>query len=79
MSEAASFGEGVVKTWKVGHGYGFIRIDEGQEPDAFVHITDVQSNGSAAPTELAVGQRVRFRREQSDKGTRARDVELIIP
>lgn len=81
MSEPATYTEGVIKAWKVGHGYGFIRIDGGAEADAFVHITDVldQDGVHERPTELAVGQQVRFRREPTDKGVRAREVELIIP
>lgn len=70
---------GQLKFWKVGQGYGFVRIDgdDANAPGAFMHITDV--DGHEAHRELAVGQRLRFTLEENEKGLRARNITLIGP
>ena len=64
--------EGTVKKWVNRKGYGFIGV-EGQE-DVFVHYSDVKKEGFVS---LKVGQKVRFDMENTDKGPRAKNVEII--
>jgi len=64
--------EGTVKWFSDQKGYGFIEQDNGQ--DLFVHHTSI--NGSGFKT-LNEGQRVRFEIEESSKGPKAKDVEML--
>jgi CspA family cold shock protein len=64
--------EGTVKWFSDQKGYGFIEQDDGQ--DLFVHHTSI--NGSGFKT-LNEGQRVRFEIEESPKGPKAKNVEML--
>jgi CspA family cold shock protein len=64
--------EGTVKWFSDQKGYGFIEQDNGQ--DLFVHHTGI--NGSGFKT-LNEGQRVQFEIETSEKGPKAKDVEIL--
>jgi len=64
--------EGTVKWFSDQKGYGFIEQADGN--DLFVHHTAI--NGSGFKT-LNEGQRVRFEIETSDKGPKAKDVEIL--
>ncbi len=64
--------EGTVKWFSDQKGYGFIEQSDGN--DLFVHHTSI--NGSGFKT-LNEGQRVSFEIETSDKGPKAKDVEIL--
>lgn len=64
--------EGQVKWFNEKKGYGFIQQDDGQ--DLFVHYTAVQGEGFKTLTE---GQRVRFEIEETSKGPKAKNVQII--
>ncbi|MCX5907367.1 MAG: cold-shock protein [Deltaproteobacteria bacterium] len=64
--------EGQVKWFNEKKGFGFIQQDGGQ--DLFVHYTAIQGDGFRT---LAEGQRVRFEIEETPKGLKAKDVQLI--
>ena len=64
--------EGTVIKWIDRKGYGFIGVD-GQK-DIFVHYSDIKKEGFIS---LKVGQKVRFDIEETDKGPRAKNVELL--
>lgn len=59
---------GVVVMWNSKKGYGFIRPDAGELEDIFVHYTDICETETK---NLFIGQKVYFRRESSDKGSKA--------
>ncbi len=61
--------EGTVKQVFYKKGYGFI-ASPALEKQIFVHFTDARSR-------IKAGDKVRFRVEQTDKGPRAVDVEVI--
>jgi CspA family cold shock protein len=62
--------EGTVKRW-LDKGYGFIEV-EGKEDDIFVHHTDITET-----FQLKEGQKVKFDLEDSQKGPRATNVEIL--
>jgi cold shock protein len=64
--------EGQVKWFNEKKGFGFIQQDGGQ--DLFVHYSAIQGDGFRT---LAEGQRVRFEIEETPKGLKAKNVELI--
>jgi CspA family cold shock protein len=64
--------EGTVKWFNDSKGFGFIQQDGGQ--DVFVHHTGIAGSGFKS---LAEGQRVRFDIENSPKGLKANNVEVI--
>ncbi len=64
--------EGQVKWFNEKKGYGFIQQDNGQ--DLFVHYTAIQGDGFKTLTE---GQRVRFEIEETSKGPKAKNVQII--
>ncbi|HYB19543.1 MAG TPA: cold-shock protein [Thermodesulfobacteriota bacterium] len=64
--------EGSVKWFNEKKGYGFIQQENGQ--DLFVHYTAIQSEGFKTLTE---GQRVRFEVEETPKGPKAKNVQII--
>jgi len=64
--------EGSVKWFNEKKGYGFIQQENGQ--DLFVHYTAIQSEGFKTLTE---GQRVRFEVEETPKGPKAKNVQVI--
>jgi CspA family cold shock protein len=64
--------EGAVKWFNEKKGYGFIQQDGGQ--DLFVHYTAISGDGFKT---LAEGQRVRFEVEETPKGPKAKNVQII--
>jgi len=64
--------EGKVKWFNEKKGFGFIEQDGGK--DLFVHYTGIISSGFKT---LSEGQRVRFEVEDSPKGPKAKNVEVI--
>ena len=64
--------EGTVKWFSNQKGYGFIEQDDGE--DLFVHHTAINGSGFKS---LDEGQRVRFEIEESPKGPKAKDVEIL--
>jgi len=64
--------EGQVKWFNEKKGYGFIQQENGQ--DLFVHYTAIQGEGFKT---LAEGQRVRFEVEETPKGPKAKNVQII--
>jgi cold shock protein len=65
-------GEGTVKWFNDGKGFGFIKQDDG--PDVFVHFSAIQEEGFKALTE---GQRVSFEVVEGGKGLQAANVRKI--
>ncbi len=65
--------EGQVKWFNEQKGYGFIQRDD-SEKDVFVHYSAIQGNGFKT---LKEGQKVRFEVEDSPKGGKAKNVEMI--
>ena len=65
--------EGTVKWFDNEKGFGFIEV-EGSEDDAFVHHSDIQVEGYAT---LEEGQRVSYELTRTEKGPRAKNVELV--
>lgn len=64
--------EGTVKWFNEKKGYGFIQQDDGQ--DLFVHHTSITGSGFRT---LYEGQRVRFEIETTDRGPKAKNVEIL--
>lgn len=64
--------EGSVKWFNEKKGYGFIQQENGQ--DLFVHYTAIQTEGFKTLTE---GQRVRFEVEETPKGPKAKNVQVV--
>jgi len=64
--------EGQVKWFNEKKGYGFIQQDNGQ--DLFVHYSAIHGDGFKTLTE---GQRVRFEIEETSKGPKAKNVQII--
>jgi CspA family cold shock protein len=64
--------EGSVKWFSDQKGFGFIEQDDGQ--DLFVHHTGINASGFKS---LDEGQRVRFDLETSEKGPKAKNVEVL--
>jgi CspA family cold shock protein len=64
--------EGSVKWFNEKKGYGFIQQENGQ--DLFVHYTAIQTEGFKTLTE---GQRVSFEVEETSKGPKAKNVQII--
>lgn len=65
--------EGVVSSFDVGKGWGFITF-EGSEKDVFVHHEAIEGH---CERHLVVGERVRFELVNGPKGPRAAAVEKI--
>ena len=65
-------GEGVVKWFNSGKGYGFISRDEGK--DLFVHFSGIRAGG---PRSLNEGDKVQFDVVQGEKGPAAENVTRI--
>ncbi|TVM19433.1 cold-shock protein [Oceanidesulfovibrio indonesiensis] len=64
--------EGKVKWFNDSKGFGFIEYNGGE--DVFVHFSAIQGNGFKS---LREGDSVRFEIENSDKGYRAANVEVV--
>ena len=65
-------GEGQVKWFNEKKGYGFIQQENGLV--LFVHYTAIQGDGFKT---LAEGQKVRFEVEDTPKGPKAKNVQVI--
>ena len=65
--------EGIVKT-VTDKGFGFISV-EGQEKDIFFHENSL--TGELATRKLRVGDKVSFEVEETQKGSRATNIELL--
>jgi CspA family cold shock protein len=63
--------EGIVKKWLDGRGFGFIEVDDSDD-DVFVHHSELQG-----PYSLMSGQKVEFEIEDSPKGPRATNVNVV--
>ncbi|MCJ7494342.1 MAG: cold shock domain-containing protein [Deltaproteobacteria bacterium] len=64
--------EGKVKWFNEKKGFGFIEQDGG--PDLFVHHTSIAGEGFKT---LSEGQRVSYEVEETSKGPRAKNVQII--
>jgi CspA family cold shock protein len=64
--------EGKVKWFNEKKGFGFIEQDGG--PDLFVHHTSITGEGFKT---LSEGQKVRFEVEETSKGPKAKNVQII--
>ncbi len=64
--------EGKVKWFNEKKGFGFIEQDNGG--DLFVHHSSITGEGFKT---LSEGQRVRFEAEDTPKGPRAKNVQII--
>jgi CspA family cold shock protein len=64
--------EGQVKWFNEKKGFGFIQQEGGK--DLFVHFSAIQGEGFKTLTE---GQKVRFEVEDSPKGPKAKNVQII--
>lgn len=64
--------EGQVKWFNEKKGYGFIQQDDGK--DLFVHFSAIQGDGFRT---LKEGQRVTFEIEETSKGPKAKNVQLV--
>ena len=72
QKEGISVPEGKVKWFNEKKGFGFIEQDGGK--DLFVHHTAITGEGFKT---LSEGQRVRFEVEETSKGPKAKDVQII--
>ena len=64
--------QGIVKWFNEKKGFGFIQQDDGG--DLFVHHTAIKAAGFRG---LQEGQRVLFEIETSDRGPKAKNVEMM--
>ena len=64
--------EGQVKWFNEKKGYGFIQQEDGG--DLFVHYTAIQGDGFKS---LKEGQKVSFEIEETPKGPKAKNVQVI--
>ncbi len=64
--------EGQVKWFNEKKGYGFIQQDDGK--DLFVHFSAIQGDGFRT---LKEGQRVTFEIEETSKGPKAKNVQIV--
>jgi CspA family cold shock protein len=65
--------QGTVKWFNANKGFGFIQRGDG-EKDLFVHFSAIQGDGFKT---LKEGQKVRFEVENTPKGPKAKNVEVI--
>jgi cold shock protein len=65
--------QGTVKWFNDEKGFGFISPDDGSK-DLFVHQSAIQSEGFRS---LEEGAKVSYEAEESDKGPRAANVQVI--
>ena len=64
--------KGTVKKWLEFRGFGFINVEDSDE-DVFVHHTELKET-----TSLMSGQKVEFEIEDTPKGPRALDVNIVV-
>jgi cold shock protein len=72
LQEGNAMAQGIVKWFNEKKGFGFIQQDGGG--DLFVHYTAIKAAGFRS---LQEGQRVQFEVETTDRGPKARNVELV--
>jgi CspA family cold shock protein len=72
LKEGLFVSEGKVKWFNEKKGFGFIEQDGG--PDLFVHHTAITGEGFKT---LSEGQKVRFEVEETPKGPKATNVQII--
>ena len=72
QKEGIAVPEGKVKWFNEKKGFGFIEQDGGK--DLFVHQTAITGEGFKT---LSEGQRVRFEVEETPKGPKAKNVQII--
>ena len=65
--------QGTVKWFSDEKGYGFIEPDDGSD-DVFVHHSGITGSGFKS---LEEGAKVSYEAEESDKGPRAANVQVI--
>jgi len=65
--------EGQVKWFNEKRGYGFIQRDDG-EKDLFVHFSAIKGDGFKT---LKEGEKVRFEIENTPKGPKAKNVQIL--
>jgi len=70
--EVIAVSEGKVKWFNEKKGFGF--IEQEGEKDLFVHYTAINSDGFKT---LSEGQRVSFEIEETPKGPKAKNVQVI--
>ncbi len=70
--DTSTMSEGTVKWFNKKKGFGFIRLDSGQE--VFAHISKIQANGYKT---LKKGQRVQFFISNGSKGPQAEEISAI--
>lgn len=67
---------GFVKWFDNRKGYGFIRLDENDEEDVFVHFSNIDMEGYK---KLDQGDKVKFDLRESDhKGPEAINVKVVV-
>lgn len=67
-------GRGTVKSWLPDRFFGFIIPDDPSAEDLFFHREQLEAAGI---DEVRKGDRIQYRRIDSNKGPRAVDLELI--
>jgi CspA family cold shock protein len=72
QEEGIVVAEGKVKWFNEKKGFGFIEQDGGK--DLFVHYSAITSDGFKT---LSEGQRVSFEVEETSKGPKAKNVQII--
>jgi CspA family cold shock protein len=72
QEEGIAVPEGQVKWFNEKKGFGFIEQDGGK--DLFVHYTAITGEGFKT---LSEGQKVRFEVEETSKGPKAKNVQII--
>ena len=65
---------GIVKKFNAAKGYGFIRPENENEKDVFVHYTQIKGEGFKT---LEEGQKVVYDAVANEKGMIAQNVEVI--
>lgn len=64
---------GIVKWFSLDKGYGFIKLDSGEQ-DAFVHITELKNSGI---NNLQEGQKVSFELTERNGKTSATGLSIV--
>ena len=64
---------GKIKWFNDAKGFGFVTPDDGSK-DVFVHFSSIQGEGFKS---LAEGDKIEFEVQESDKGPKAANVQVI--